>query len=95
MTRSDDDWVRLDAVRASIGDFLDQTGADPLRIDCGHTTLHVTRAGSEYAVDYYGPAGGWYDARRCSKHELVRYVEGVDAAIEIKRPESQRPEGDT
>jgi len=44
-TQRNDDWVTLAAVRASIGDFLDQVGAEPLRIDCGHTRLHVTRAG--------------------------------------------------
>lgn len=90
MTRTHDDWVRLDDVRASIGEFLDAVGHEPLRIDVGHSTLHVTRRGESFHADCYGAGGGWYDARSMSRRALVNYVRRVERAVRLLRPESQR-----
>jgi len=93
MTHADDDWVTLAAVRASIGDFLDQVGHEPLRVDVGHATLHVTRDGEQFAVDVFGSGGGWADTRHQSRRALVAYVE-AQADVQLLRPESQRPEAE-
>ncbi len=85
-----DDWHALDDVRASIGDFLDQVGREPLRIDVGHSTFEVTRRGETLHVECYGAGGGWYDHRRMDRNALVRYVRAQETAVRVRRPESQR-----
>ena len=92
MTHRDDDWVTLAAVPATIGEFLDAVGHEPLQVDVGHSTLAVTRDGTGYAVECYGRGGGWYDSRRMSRGELVRYVDACDT-VRLRRPESQQPDG--
>ena len=95
MTRArDDDWVTLDDVPADLGAFVDAVGHEPLRIDVGHTTLHVTRRGEQFHADCYGRGGGWFDERRMSRRELVHYVEQAPDPVRLKRPESQRPGGE-
>ena len=95
MTHTHDDaWVRLGDVPADLGAFVDAVGHEPLRIDVGHTTLHVTRRGEQFHADCYGRGGGWFDERRMSRRELVHYVEQAPDPVRLKRPESQRPGGE-
>ena len=90
MTR-DDAWVRLADVPASIGDFLDAVGHEPLELAFPHATWAVTRAGERFTVECYGRGGGWYASRDMSRRELRLYVDAQET-VELKRPESQRPE---
>jgi len=58
-----------------------------------HATWAVTRAGERFAVECYGAGGGWYASRTVSRRELVMYVDAQET-VALKRPESQRPEGE-
>jgi len=85
-----DAWVRPDDVPASLGDFLDAVGHEPLTAQFAHATWEITRAGEQFHVDCFGPGGGWYDSREMGRRALVRYLEAQDD-LQLKRPESQRP----
>ena len=84
-----DHWVDPDDVRASIGDFVDAVGREPLRAQMPHATWEITRRGEQFQAECYGSGGGWYDSRDLSRYELVSYLKAQDQ-IQLLRPESQR-----
>jgi hypothetical protein len=92
MSKHDDDFVTLDAVRADLADFLDAVGHEPLTARMPHATWQITRDGDRYAVTCYGRGGGWYNDRSLSRRELARYLRAHKDSLELKRPESQRPD---
>jgi hypothetical protein len=83
-------WVDPDDVRASIGDFVDDVGREPLTARMSHGTWQITREGRKYRVECFGSGGGWYATRKMSRRALVNYLESQDQ-LELQRPESQRP----
>ena len=89
MSSTQSDYVDPDDVRASIGDFVDAVGREPLTAKMGHATWEITRRGEQFHAECYGWGGGWYDSRDLSRYELVTYLEAQDQ-LELLRPESQR-----
>ena len=87
---TDTDYVDPDDVRASIGDFLDAVGHEPLTAQFSHATWEITRRGQQFHVECFGPGGGWYNERDMSRRALVRYLKAQEDLL-VKRPESQRP----
>jgi len=85
------DYVNPDDVRASIGDFVDAVGREPLRAQMPHATWEITRRGEQFHAECYGSGGGWYDSRDLSRYELVSYLRAQDE-LQLMRPESQRSE---
>ena len=85
------DYVDPADVRASIGDFIDDVGHEPLTAQMPHATWEITRDGDRFAVECFGAGGGWYNSRTMSRRELLHYLDAQDE-LELLRPESQRPE---
>jgi len=75
---------------ADLGDFLDQVGHEPLTARFSHARWEITRHGEQFAVNCYGPGGGWYNSRKMSRRALLSYLQAQDD-LQLKRPESQRP----
>ena len=88
---TDTDYVALDDVPASLGDFVDAVGHEPLTAQFGHATWQITRRGEQFHVECFGPGGGWYNSREMGRAALVRYLDAQDD-LRLKRPESQRPD---
>ena len=84
------DCVDPDDVRASIGDFIDDVGREPLTAQMPHATWQITRRGQQFHVDCFGSGGGWYKERSMSRRALVSYLGDHD--VQLRRPESQRPD---
>ena len=84
-----DYWIDPDDVPASIADFVDAIGHEPLRAQMPHATWEITRDGQQFRAECYGSGGGWYNSRDLSRRELVAYLEAQDQ-LELLRPESQR-----
>ena len=84
-------WVDPDEVRASIGDFIDDVGREPLTAKMPHATWKITRRGGQYHAECFGAGGGWYNSRELSRRELVSYLQAQDD-LQLLRPESQRPD---
>ena len=82
-------WVDPDEVRASIGDFIDDVGHEPLTAKMPHATWKITRRGGQFHAECFGPGGGWYNDRVLSRRELLRYLKAQDE-LQLLRPESQR-----
>jgi hypothetical protein len=85
------DFVNPEDVRASIGDFIDDVGHEPLTAQFGHATWQITRRGQQFHVECFGAGGGWYDDRDMSRRALMSYLSAQDD-LRLKRPESQRPD---
>ena len=83
-------WVGPDDVTASIGDFIDDVGREPLTAKMPHATWQITRRGQQFHVDCFGSGGGWYNERSMSRRALVSYLSDHD--VQLRRPESQRPD---
>jgi len=84
-------YVEPDDVQASIGDFIDDVGHEPLTAQMPHATWKITRRGDRYHVECFGAGGGWYNDRDLSRRELVSYLRAQDE-LQLLRPESQRPD---
>ena len=87
---TDTAFVDPETTPASLGDFVDAVGHEPLTAQFAHATWQITRRGEQFAVECYGPGGGWYNSRELSRAALVRYLDAQDE-LRLKRPESQRP----
>jgi hypothetical protein len=88
---TDTDYVDPADTPADLGDFLDQVGHEPLTASFSHATWKITRHGEQYAVNCFGPGGGWYNSRKMSRRALLSYLEAQDD-LRLKRPEAQRPD---
>ena len=84
-----DYWVDPDDVPASIADFVDAIGHEPLTAQMPHATWEITRLGQQYHAECFGAGGGWYNSRELSRRELLRYLKAQDE-LQLLRPESQR-----
>lgn len=93
MTRQEAGWVTPDDVRASIGDFVDDVGHEPLTARMPHATWQITRSGQLFTAECFGAGGGWYASRDMSRRELVSYLRAQNE-LELQRPESQRPDAE-
>jgi len=89
---TDTDFVDPDSVRASIGEFVDAGGREPLTARMDHATWQITRRGEQFHVTCHGAGGGWYNDRDMSRRELLAYLRAHEQSLELKRPESQRPD---
>ena len=89
MSSTQTDYVDPDDVRASIGDFIDAIGHEPLTAQMPHATWEITRLGQQYHAECFGAGGGWYNSRELSRRELVSYLQAQDE-LQLLRPESQR-----
>jgi len=85
------DYVDPDDVRASLAEFVDAVGHEPLTAQMVHATWKITRRGDRYHVECFGAGGGWYNDRDLSRRELVSYLRAQDE-LQLLRPESQRPD---
>jgi hypothetical protein len=88
---SQSDFVDPDAVRASIGEFVDQIGHEPLTATMSHATWTIVRHGEQFHVECFGSGGGWYAHREMGRRQLVAYLKSQDE-LRLRRPESQRGE---
>jgi len=77
---------------ASLGEFVDAVGHEPLTARMGHATWQITRRGEQYRVECFGPGGGWYNRRTMTRRELLAYLRAHEDGLELQRPASQRPD---
>ena len=67
-------FVRISDVNASLSDFVERVGREPLEIQLANITLEVVKSGEKYSVDCYGSGGGWFACELWDKSRIVSYV---------------------